>query len=84
MSILEKYSSAMANKDEAASGAYNRQSEKKVRQPAAPTKGKLETFAAVKRAVLRASVRAKQLCSGAAKTAFGVTADFFSAACVCR
>ena len=48
-----------------------------MRQPAAPTKGKAETFAAAKRAVLRASVRAKKLCSGAAKTAFGVTADFF-------
>ena len=37
-----------------------------MRQPAAPTKGKAETFAAAKRAVLRASVRAKKLCSGAA------------------
>ena len=58
-------------------GCIPRRRKTKMRQPAAPTTGKPETFAAAKRAVLRASVRAKKLCRGAAKTEFGVTADFF-------
>ena len=58
-------------------GIIPRRRKIKMRQPAAPKKGKHETFVAAKRAVLRASVRAKQLCNGAAKTSFGVTADFF-------
>ena len=58
-------------------GIIPRRRKIKMRQPAAPKKGKRETFVAAKRAVLRASVRAKQLCKGAAKTSFGVTADFF-------
>ena len=54
-----------------------RRRQTKARQPAAPSKGSPETFAAAKRAVLRASVRAKIVRSDASMTAYGVRADFF-------
>jgi hypothetical protein len=54
-----------------------RRRQTKARQPVAPSKGSPETFAAAKRAVLRASVRAKIVRSDASMTAYGVRVDFF-------
>ena len=48
--------------------------QRKPRQPAAP---KETTFSAARRAVLRASVRAKTRTSSESRTAYGVTAGFF-------